>query len=192
MVRPLATEPPALPSASTAKRPPSRCGAALLTIEAVLTSGRSTHLEVSSRRRSRDHGNRAVVGGIAQAATPRANALQTCATALWLTLPRGPAAGAVLIPSLLPSIGRPSLPRRGRRKGKSGLAHCCIHSSLHSGQAGEVPPSGLVLPASLPASRISFNSARARRGRASIDQARHCSPEDKLWVAIAPQKISSG
>ena len=59
---PQATEPPALPSASTAKRPPCRCGAALLTIEAVLTSGRSAHLEVSSRRRSPDHGSRASCG----------------------------------------------------------------------------------------------------------------------------------
>ena len=59
---PQATEPPALPSASTAKRPPCRCGAALLTIEAVLTSGRSTHLEVSSRRRTRGHRTRAGCG----------------------------------------------------------------------------------------------------------------------------------
>ena len=76
-----------------------------------------------------------------------------------------------------PALAGQGRRRRGVEGGDSSLPHGCIHTSLHPGQAGEVPPSGLVLPASLSASRISFNSARARRGRASIDQVRHCLPE---------------
>ena len=99
-------------------------------------------LKSPSRRGVRSDSSRGERGALAAAATTRANALQTCATALWLTPPRGPAAGAVLIPSLLPSIGRRSLPRREDRRAESGRPAYCIPSSLHLTSLAGVPPLG--------------------------------------------------